>query len=429
MNAMNADEAAHAQDAGARLFISYRRADSASIAGRIYDRLAAYFGRAALFKDVDNIPIGANFEQVIASVVAQSAVVLVLVGPTWATIATEQGRRLDDPRDTVRIEVEAALRRGAPTIPVLVEGAALPDPDTLPPSLRPLFAGEALQVRNNPWFDGDMSQLATLVSQWLPLRATSLPDQPGSQRPASRRGRWFATPLGLIAVAVLIFAVALLGLTGVGLAGAGPFARLGASATPLATAPHQAAPTATPVEHVVFSASLAQAQSGWEVDSECAFQRDGYHVTAPAGEVAYCLSPSSYTNFHLQTRAHAAAIAAPVEFALVFRASDGNDFDYVTISLGGGQARWAVFSHNNGLGALLGSDLTAVGPAASNGDTLLEVYANGPLFRVLVNGTQLGDFQDANNTVGQIGLGVESGSAPATAIYTSITIATLAPEP
>ena len=462
MNAFSALSGGQPFHTGPKLFISYRRADSAGIAGRIYDRLAAYFGRDTLFKDVDNIPIGANFEQVIASVVAQCAVVLVLVGPTWATIANERGRRLDDPQDTVRLEIEAALRRGAPTIPVLVEGASMPDPTTLPASLQPLFARGVIQIRNNPWFDSDMSQLATTVGQWLPLRAPGVnmptpvtpqsapaPGQQHSQPSrAPRRRSWLASPAGLVAVVVLIMAVTLLGLAGAGLLGTGPLGRLGASATPLATAPQQGRPTATPLEHVVLSTALTHAQPGWESDNDCAFKSDGYHAIAPAGVDVYCLAPSSYDNFHLKVRVHAAPGASDTHIALFFRVSSSNSYDVAsfifkllpslppTATAGPGGvtptpdlswwALWDVHSHSNGDSEVLGSDITPAVHVTGNGDNLIEVYADGPVFTVLVNGTSLGSFQDTNNTTGQIGLGVEaSATASREAIYTSISIASL----
>ncbi|MFI5271991.1 MAG: TIR domain-containing protein [Ktedonobacterales bacterium] len=451
-------------DAGPKLFISYRRADSASVAGRIYDRLTAYFGREALFKDVDNIPIGANFEQVIAGVIEQCSVALVLVGPTWATIATEHGPRLDNPQDVVRLEVEAALRRGVPVIPVLVEGASMPDPATLSPSLRPLFARGTMQARNDPWFDGDMSQLATTLGAWLPLRSAGAvaPAASGSMPPpvagrvatgtmlgragrTQRRRNRLASPLGLAAIAVLVVAVSLLSLAGAGLAGAGPFGALGASTTPLATAPLQATATPTPVEQVVLNESLTHAQPGWESDSECGFQSDGYHAHASAGNIVYCLSPASYTNFHLRTQVHVATGVLHADYVLLFRVSDSGDFDYVNISFNilpgivptavavpgaptptvnyAIQASWSVFSHSNGVGAVLGEDLTPAAHVTGDGDNTLEVYADGPNFTILVNGTQLGSFHDANNNqAGKIGLGAETGEA----IYTSISVATLA---
>jgi len=80
-----------------KVFISYRRDDSADIAGRIYDRLADHFGRDAIFKDVDSIPLGVDFKKYLEGVVSQCVVELVVIGKTWLTAADDKGkRRLDN---------------------------------------------------------------------------------------------------------------------------------------------------------------------------------------------------------------------------------------------------------------------------------------------------------------------------------------------
>lgn len=107
-----------------RIFMSYRRGDSADVSGRIYDRLAEHFGAEAVFKDVDDIPFGVDFKTYLNDMVSECAVELVVIGPRWLDISNERGeRRLDDPTDFVRIEVEAALKRDIPVVPLLVSGA------------------------------------------------------------------------------------------------------------------------------------------------------------------------------------------------------------------------------------------------------------------------------------------------------------------
>src|SRR5262245_17623281 len=109
------------------IFISYRRDDSGPTVGRMFDSLASYFGRDAVFKDVDSIPVGAQFPQHIASVLQQCRVTLVIIGSKWLTIADPQrNRRLDAVDDFVRIEVETALNSGMLVIPVTVDGARMP---------------------------------------------------------------------------------------------------------------------------------------------------------------------------------------------------------------------------------------------------------------------------------------------------------------
>jgi len=89
-----------------RIFISYRRTDSPDVAGRIYERFAARFGRKNVFKDIDNIPVGTDFRAVIEDALLNCQVMLVVIGPNWLDAKDAEGkRRLDNPEDFVRIEV------------------------------------------------------------------------------------------------------------------------------------------------------------------------------------------------------------------------------------------------------------------------------------------------------------------------------------
>ena len=108
----------------AKIFISYRRDDSAGHAGRVHDRLALEFGSDLLFMDVDAIPLGVNFIKVLREEVAKCNVLLAVIGPHWLDISDEDGnRRLDNPNDFVRVEIAAALQRDIPVIPILLDGA------------------------------------------------------------------------------------------------------------------------------------------------------------------------------------------------------------------------------------------------------------------------------------------------------------------
>ena len=108
-----------------RVFLSYRREDSAAYAGRIEDRLRRTLGRNQLFMDVDNIPLGVNFAKVLQDEIAKCEVLLVVIGRNWLGAREDDGRRrLDNPDDFVRIEIATALRcaRSA-VIPILLDGA------------------------------------------------------------------------------------------------------------------------------------------------------------------------------------------------------------------------------------------------------------------------------------------------------------------
>lgn len=133
----------------AKVFISYRRDDSAGHAGRVRDRLERELGRDLLFMDVDAIPLGTNFTKVLHEEVAKCGVLLAVIGPSWPDVRDEHGnRRLDDPNDFVRIEIAAALQRDIPVIPILLDGARIPKADQLPDDLRELAARNGLDVRH-----------------------------------------------------------------------------------------------------------------------------------------------------------------------------------------------------------------------------------------------------------------------------------------
>ncbi len=151
-----------------RIFLSYRREDSADASGRIYDRLADHFGEAAIFKDVDDIPFGVNFRTYLGQMVEDSVVELVVIGPEWLRATNSAGeRRLDDPSDFVRIEIEVALERGIPVIPLLVRGSRMSPADSLPPELIELAYRNGIEVRADPDFHRDMDRLIRGLEDYL----------------------------------------------------------------------------------------------------------------------------------------------------------------------------------------------------------------------------------------------------------------------
>jgi hypothetical protein len=144
------------------VFISYRRSDSSANAGRIYDRLITALGASNVFRD-NKIQPGDDFRGVIKANVSRCNVVLVVIGSKWLTVTEANDpslRRLDNPDDWVRYEIETGLQTpGTRVIPVLVQNASMPTPDDLPPSLRELAFKNAIQVRDDRDFDSDMAQL------------------------------------------------------------------------------------------------------------------------------------------------------------------------------------------------------------------------------------------------------------------------------
>jgi TIR domain len=150
-----------------RIFISYRRHESRHLAGRLYDRLVERFGEGQVFIDVDTIAPGVDFAEEISRAVATCKVLLAVIDPNWLTATNEQGgRRLDDPDDIVRLEIEAALARDVRVIPILMEGAVMPGRHDLPESLAGLARRNALLIRYET-FRYDAGRLVTAIEQVL----------------------------------------------------------------------------------------------------------------------------------------------------------------------------------------------------------------------------------------------------------------------
>ena len=184
-----------------RIFISYRRDDAAGDAGRLADHLHRRFGSERVFVDVDAIAPGTDFVATLRKSLEQTAAMLVVIGPRWLSLRAADGtRRLDDPNDFVRLEIETALGRGIPTVPVLVQGAALPRPEELPASLVPLLTRQTVEL-DHAGFHDDVERLC----DWL---TRTIADSDAAPRSLLRR--WPA-----VAAAAL--------LTALGLALAGSF--------------------------------------------------------------------------------------------------------------------------------------------------------------------------------------------------------------
>jgi hypothetical protein len=145
-----------------RVFISYRRDDAAGYAGRLEEALERRFGNGSVFRDVLDIPPGADFAAAIHARLAQAQAVVVLIGPRWAGGDEPGARRIDDAQDFVRLEVALALESGVPVLPVLLPGATLPAEAALPLPLQPLLRRQALGLSDAHW-DADMTRLATAI--------------------------------------------------------------------------------------------------------------------------------------------------------------------------------------------------------------------------------------------------------------------------
>ncbi|HEY6671653.1 MAG TPA: toll/interleukin-1 receptor domain-containing protein, partial [Solirubrobacterales bacterium] len=135
-----------------KLFICYRREETAAHAGRLYDALVAQFGEPNVFMDIELEP-GIDFVDHIREVVGSCHVLLVILGPKWATLSDGADHaRIGDEDDFVRLEVETALRRSdVRVIPLLVGGARMPHSDELPEAVRGLTRRNAFELSDLRW--------------------------------------------------------------------------------------------------------------------------------------------------------------------------------------------------------------------------------------------------------------------------------------
>ncbi|MEM9061964.1 MAG: toll/interleukin-1 receptor domain-containing protein [Pseudomonadota bacterium] len=151
-----------------KVFVSYRRQDSAATSGRIGDHLTAEFGAGNVFLDVDKIGIGEDFVDAIDSEIERCDVMLVMIGRDWGD-PSGSGARLHEDRDHVRAEVRAGLNAKVRVLPVLVDGAEMPEAEALPDDLKQLPRLNAFEIRNARFSD-DADRLIEIIAGAKPRR-------------------------------------------------------------------------------------------------------------------------------------------------------------------------------------------------------------------------------------------------------------------
>lgn len=159
-------------DADLRIFISYRRSDCQPQANALYDGLGHRLTGASIFMDIDSIPYGVDFEEHIKAEIAACDVVLVLIGDNWLDPVDKRGgRRIDQPDDFVRLEIENALAHPDVTlVPVLVEGASMPSQQDLPESIARLARLNAIELSDLRW-RADIDRLSDVVAGMREVKA------------------------------------------------------------------------------------------------------------------------------------------------------------------------------------------------------------------------------------------------------------------
>ncbi|MBY0488761.1 MAG: toll/interleukin-1 receptor domain-containing protein [Gemmatimonadaceae bacterium] len=156
-----------------RIFLSYRRGDTAGHVGRLYDALVKAFGKAHVFMDIDGLAPGEDFALGLAAQLRDAAVVLVVIGPRWAGVGPDGHRRLDAPGDFVRLEVATALQRpDALVIPVLCEGVTMPSAESLPDNIAPLARRNAIVLSDLRWTHDVEQLIGTIERHVVPQLAS-----------------------------------------------------------------------------------------------------------------------------------------------------------------------------------------------------------------------------------------------------------------
>lgn len=204
-----------------RIAISYRRTDAA-MAGRISDQLKAHYGKDAVFIDIENIPFGIDFRTHIRAVLLQSDVLVALIGANWLGRNEGGMTRMQEEIDPVKVEVETALERKMPIIPVLIDGAKMPGSGELPASFENFAFLNAAEVSSGHFFGVHVEHLITAIDGFAAPTPKDVSTAPavesvharksmpqsvfaaGKSSPPNWRGeavRYFAVPLVALLVA------------------------------------------------------------------------------------------------------------------------------------------------------------------------------------------------------------------------------------
>jgi hypothetical protein len=151
-----------------RLFLSYRREDAGGQAGRLFDSLVTHYGHENVFMDIDTIAPGSDFVNVIDEALSKCDIALVMIGPHWLNAKTPNDqRRLDNPEDFVRIEIQTALMRDIRVVPLLVGGAVMPASGELPSDIDALARRHAFELSDRRW-PQDVAELVRVLDRVAP---------------------------------------------------------------------------------------------------------------------------------------------------------------------------------------------------------------------------------------------------------------------
>jgi hypothetical protein len=180
----------------AGIFISYRRDESRHAAGRLAEDLSQTFGADHIFRDVEGIELGVEFAKSLEKALAACSVMLVLIGPQWLNMTDHKrgGRRLEQPDDWIRQEIATALKRDVRVVPVLLEGATLPEASELPEDIRSLVGRQAMELSDARW-RGDLQRLVDALAK---LPGFAVDPKPVPPAPGRKKLWWWGVGLAVL---------------------------------------------------------------------------------------------------------------------------------------------------------------------------------------------------------------------------------------
>jgi hypothetical protein len=172
--------------ANGKIFISYRREDTSGESGRLKDKLEQVFGQECIFYDVETLEAGLNFDQSIAKALSESKVLLAMIGPHWLKVTDAQGKpRIMKSQDWVRKEISLALQKNLRVIPILVNGARMPDTTDLPEDLQELSLKHAQEISSSRW-NYDVGELVKVLEKIIVKKPETKPRPEPEPRPEPR---------------------------------------------------------------------------------------------------------------------------------------------------------------------------------------------------------------------------------------------------
>jgi len=144
-----------------RIFVSYRHDDTAGHVLALLHSLRQAFGHRQVVRGTGGRARGEeDYDAVVRRELDSCSVLLAVIGREWlGPTDSKDGRRLEDPHDSSRLEIATALRnKTVLVVPVLVNGASMPPMAVLPPEMAELAFRNAFDMSDSRW-SADVDQL------------------------------------------------------------------------------------------------------------------------------------------------------------------------------------------------------------------------------------------------------------------------------